>query len=49
MKKYKQVNDKVELCISPELEPELKKYLKMKWNLVSGGNWKMGGCIMFLP
>lgn len=24
IKKYKQVNDKVALCISPELEPELK-------------------------
>ena len=25
MKKYKQIDDKVELCIPPELEPELKK------------------------
>jgi len=28
IKKYKQVNDKVELCISPELEPELKNEFK---------------------
>ena len=28
MKKYKQINEKVELCIPPELEPELKKVFK---------------------
>ncbi len=30
MKKYKQVNEKVELCIPPELEPELKKVISVR-------------------
>lgn len=30
MKKYKQINDKVELCIPPELEPELKKVFEIE-------------------